>query len=44
MGCDQPQTASAESSICPLMGRNRLLVTRSPSPKQPTVTLPTLEE
>lgn len=29
MGRDQPQTASAESSICPLTGSYRLLVTRT---------------
>jgi len=29
MGRDHPQTASAETSICPLAGRYRLLVTRT---------------
>jgi hypothetical protein len=29
MGRDHPQTASAETSICPLAGKYRLLVTRT---------------
>jgi len=44
MGCDHPQAASAECSICPIKGRDRLLVTRTLFRKHLTLALPTSME